>query len=231
MLFVIAGQGADVGGGSGAGVIHKGMAGLRPHGGCPILRRQPPAPLVEICGAVRLRALGVWEDRDGASRRRGTPAGPRFLRDQRCRRPRRSPGVGLVSGCADDRSRLGHPLLGFAQQHAQIVRHRREDRRRPASAGSAGRPLPTAGSRVGSSRQGAPARTIQRRALKTSRSSWRRWGALRHHQGQIRRHKDPFVITHVRRVRLAGASCFPSPKPTKCITGSNQLPAHRQGNR
>ena len=70
----------------------------------------------------------------------------------------------------DDRSRLGHPPLGFPQQHAQIVRHRLEDAGRQPASGLLIDRFPRR--EVGrQQRQGEPARTIQRKALKTSRRS------------------------------------------------------------
>ena len=111
-------------------------------------------------------------------------------------------------------------LVGAARRPAQQRRAGRAPSprrpRRRASAGSAGRRPPTAASRRAGSATGAPVRTIQRRALKTSRRSWRRCGASSRHQRQVREPQRPTP----RHSRPSGRACgrnlsFPSPKPTK----------------
>ena len=116
---------------------------------------------------------------------------------------------GLLNGAVEnDRARVGIAALGPAQQFAQIVVHPGKD---PGVDPAHGLLVAVAqgGKLVGNMRDGAPARTIKRVALNTSRRSYRRCGA----SGVIR-------VRYGSDRACGGGVHFPSPQPTKSITRS-----------
>ena len=118
------------------------------------------------------------------------------------------PGAALrrrLDGAAveDDGPRVGHPPVRFPQQHAQIVRHRREDASRQPPPCLLVDRLPrweVGGQQAprGSSTHD-PAQGVEDLAQVMAAL-----GGIFAHQGQIGDHKGPFLITHIGRIRLAG---------------------------
>src|SRR4051812_3260039 len=80
---------------------------------------------------------------------------------------RRAQGTAVEDG----RRRVGRAAGGQPQKCPEIVDHRLEDASREPPTGLLVDGLPCVGKSWGSMRQEAPARTIHRRALKTSRRS------------------------------------------------------------